>query len=174
MPLPQKSGGGGGTSGAWSEISTATLAVNGLSLTTPTFTALPRLYVLIHSYGFDVADELDAQYNGDAAVNYSQRYSVDFGGSNDVTSVNKIFLSASLSVVYPMFVTMDIMNIATLEKYAICFSFTSQPGAANTCRQRAAWSKWVNTTNQITSIKIFGGAGKNLLAGTNIKVYGAS
>ena len=161
---------GGGATSAWQELKSVELGSSGDSLDTGTFTAKKYLWVQMKRTRSGVVNSR-IQVNGDTGSNYSARYNSNGGTDTTVTSQTSIFSHANTS--NDSFTNYFIINKSDKEKLIIIEEISQAAAGAGNAPDRAeVVAKWVNTSDQITSIQCINTDTGDLTSGTSIKVWG--
>jgi len=113
----------------------------------------------------------DLTFNSDTGNNYAWRQESNGAADSTDTSCNSIEINPSTSTVNN-FYSMEIQNIATAEKNVVWHSSRNVAGAATAPGKVTGRGKWVNTSDQITTITVTAstgnlGAAKLIVLGHN-------
>ena len=159
------------TTNFWEELA----SVEGTGITTldsGTFTAKKYLWVQVF-LAPDATYNPQFEINSDTGNNYSYRFNDNGGADGTSTSQNHLLVGNADDV--PQFSNFFIINNSANEKLFI--GNTTQgnsAGAGNAPTRREIAQKWINTSSQITQIKIKPASGSpNLTSNSIIKVWGA-
>ena len=160
------------TSDYWEELASVELTSAGSELSSGTFTAKKYLWVQVYVKGdSSSAPNLRVQVNGDSGSNYAERQSTN--GASDGTAGSQDHFPTSAGGIIT-FANWFVINNASDEKLFIIHSNAIDgAGGSVVPDRRAIAGKWTNTSNQITSIKIYKTAGGNYQSGSVIKVWGS-
>lgn len=170
ISAPDINFGGAGTGIWWEEIGRVTLSSIG---TTMTISSIPvrkylKLLIFCIASGGNIGSGL--RFNNDSGSNYSLRLSDSGASHGTFASQSGITLDTATNV--NMFCTVDIINVATIEKL-VEFNTTMQGavGAGNLTASRQGWPKWSNTSTAITRIDLVTSSA-NYGVGSEIVVLG--
>lgn len=113
----------------------------------------------------------DLTFNSDTGNNYAWRQESNGAADSTDTSCNSIEINPSTSTVNN-FYSMEIQNTATAEKNVVWHSSRNVAGAATAPGKVTGRGKWVNTSDQITTITVTAstgnlGAAKLIVLGHN-------
>ena len=155
---------------SWERLATVTLGSANSNITTGTITAKKHLHIVAHILKTGSGTEVTMQYNNDTGTNYVRRRSGNGGsdGSAD-TSVNRIDLVGGEA--NPSYIWMDVLNIATMEKYGHCEMARVGTGASTVPDRTENINKWANTSAQITEIDL-NSVSSTFAAGSTMTVWG--
>jgi len=138
--------------GAWTELADVTLSVVGDTLDSGTITANSILSVFIFTTGNNT--ETQFRLNSDAGSNYASRRNND--------GVEATFINQTMSKVNATgggtpteaYMHLYIINNASNEKLILSNQVSvEQTGAGTAPRRGTGWTKWTNTTDQVTSVQ---------------------
>jgi hypothetical protein len=154
----------------WEEIGRTTLGVAGdsISVTIPARKYL-KVIISVTPTGGNII--VSAQFNGDTGSNYSRRAYLNdtMSTTTSTTGVGPGYSAAAIS----MDVVLDIVNIATKEKFITGNStHIGAAGAATAPSNSLFYCKWVNTTDQITTINVVNGSTGDYAIGSEVVVLG--
>lgn len=155
------------------EIDRTTLGSAGNTITVSSLPAYKYLrieYSVVGSGG--TVTTVQVRLNNDSGNNYSRRTSVDGGADATVTSSNVLINATAVNAGDVQHGIIEILNIATNEKMAtttICTEGTTGAGTAPT--SNITFSKWANTTDQVSRVDIIASA-NNFATGSEAIVYG--
>jgi len=172
MPLPQKSSGGGGTSGAWSELGRALLAAPAATLTLNPIAAMNQLWYFIYVPSTSLGGRVTLTFNNDAANNYAFRYLSDGVAGSVINQPNAGSIDQGAST-GTRFVTGWVWNPGAREKMYSEICVDTPTGVASAPHQQFINGHWVNVVNQIVRFDIASSAG-TLAAGSIIIVWGSA
>lgn len=111
------------------------------------------------------------RFNGDTASNYAYRQSIN--GAADTTASAQTFIGLQAATgSFPLYSVVDIVNIATQEKYVSGLSFATVAGAANAPSRGEAAGKWANTSNAITQVDVVNTSTGDYAIGSEVIVLG--
>jgi len=162
------------TNNFWEELDSVELSSANSSLDSNTFTAKKYLWIqlaLIPNSTDSIG--LDMQINSDTGTNYPFRRSTNGGADGTFTAFNE-FTPYPNSGNFPIFVNMFWINNASNEKLGIAHSISANTaGAGNAPERREDALKWVNTSNQITSLQFGTNTAGQFGAGSILKIWGA-
>lgn len=155
----------------WEELQRTTLGSDGDTITVSSIPVRKYLHVRIVILTTGVTN-LKVQFNSDTGSNYSYRVSTDFNTGGTATSNSNLGL-VSTAAAQTKNAYIDIVNVATLEKYPIATTVESGGGgAANAPSTRELFGKWSNNTDAITSITIFNDGAGSFVTGSQAVVLG--
>lgn len=153
---------------AWQKLGSTTLTTTADEVDSGTITANKFIFILGHIVPSGSPDML-MRFNADSGTNYAHRVALDGAGGFTGTSETNAQFGADngdFGISY-------IVNITTEEKLYIGFANDGKAnGAGNAPTRREIVGKWVNTSDQITSIKIRNSTAGDYLTDTNISVLG--
>ena len=153
---------------AWGKSASTTLTTTADEVDSGTITATKFVFVLGHIVASGNPDML-MRFNGDTGTNYAHR--VSLSGGSDLTGTSEP--NAQFGSDNGDFGISYIVNIGTEEKLYIGNAIDGLAnGAGNAPERREIVGKWVNTTDQITSVKIRNSTAGDYLTDTNITVLG--
>ena len=160
------------TTNFWEELASVDLS-GGAASSLDSGTISAKKYLWVQILMEQTADSnYPLRFNSDSGGNYCYRYRTDGGTEflhTSQTGVNLRSTTANL----PVFVNMFILNNSAQEKLIIehdVKGFTA--GAGNAPLRTEQAGKWVDTSEQITSIQLHSGSG-NLATNTIMKVWGS-
>ncbi|MGH3117542.1 MAG: hypothetical protein ACRDQ2_10625, partial [Gaiellales bacterium] len=132
-----------------------------------------HLQIRVRIAGYSGSSIARLRFNGDTGSNYSDKRQDDAGAPVANTTTSGIRLAAaSLSGAHGIMVC-DVINVATRAKSLIGEGHSSSESAAAAPVLHRSAGVWQNTTSQINSVTLnVGSGGGNLLAGTEIVVFG--
>lgn len=161
------------TTDFWEELASVELSSAGSELSSGTFTAKKYLWIQAYVKGDGSSTpNLRVQVNGDTGSNYAERQSSN--GGSDGTGASQDHFPASNGGKFGNFSNMFVINNASNEKLFIVHGVSVDTSGAGTAPvRREIAGKWANTSNQITSIKIYKSTGGNYQSGSVIKVWGS-
>lgn len=158
------------TSSAYIEIGRATLTGSADTITISSFPAKTYLRIVVKiinsgSVGTTVT------FNNDTSTNYASRNSRNGGAETTSTSASSIQVAGNGSS--PLYVVMEVINIAAQEK--IVYGITTEAGtsgAGNVPVRQETSGKWSNTSDQITRVDVNNSSTGDFASGSEIVVYG--
>jgi len=161
------------TASFWEELASVELSSAGSELSSGTFTAKKYLWIQAYVKGDGSSTpNLRVQVNGDTGSNYAERQSSN--GGSDGTGASQDHFPASNGGKFGNFSNMFVINNASNEKLFIVHGVSVDTSGAGTAPvRREIAGKWDNTSDQITSIKIYKSTGGNYQSGSVIKVWGS-
>lgn len=113
------------------------------------------------------------RFNGDVATNYSYARSDEVAAVTTGTSQSGIRMAQTV-ITGPRYFTADVRNVLAQAKVVILEGASGSESAGTAPTINHARGVWGNTSAQITSVTLnSGGGGDNLLAGTEIWVWGS-
>ena len=157
----------------WMQLGRTTLGADGDTITVSSLTA--STYLAFNAFLIDNAAAIQPTitFNGDTGNNYSMRASVN--GGADTTGTSAASINPAISTANRMFWVGTIINVAAQEKILVSqFGHRGGAGAANAPAKAEIIGKWVNTTDQITSITFTNAGAGDFLAGSVVTVYGSN
>ena len=162
----------------WQRLGHAELSSGASTIDTGTFEASTYLQVIIHTVG-GASCKQTVQFNGDSSGSAGSSgkyfYRASYNGGSYSDSVNQIrMMVQGNSTSNDAFGKININNISGREK--VCFSQACEvaSGASNAPQRSIIFSKWTETTGQITSIQVKSDTGNNFGTGSYITVFGVT
>ena len=162
----------------WQRLGHAELSSGASTIDTGTFEASTYLQVIIHTVG-GASCKQTVQFNGDSSGSAGSSgkyfYRASYNGGSYSDSVKQIrMMVQGNSTSNDAFGKININNISGREK--VCFSQACEvaSGASNAPERSIIFSKWIETTGQITSIQVKSDTGNNFGTGSYITVFGAT
>ncbi|MDQ2978974.1 MAG: hypothetical protein M3R62_07120 [Acidobacteriota bacterium] len=123
--------------------------------------------------GYSASATARLRFNGDTGNNYSYARTDDDGGLNTGTAQSGIRV-ADTSITGPRYFTANVRNVSAQGKTVILEGASNSESAATAPTINHVRGVWGNTAAQITSVTLNSGTGGvNLLAGTEIWVWGS-
>ena len=161
------------TTDFWEELASVELSSAGSELSSGTFTAKKYLWIQAYIKGDGSSTpNLRVQVNGDTNDHYAERQSSN--GGSDGTGAGQDHFPAGNGGKFGNFSNMFVVNNASNEKLFIIHGVSVDTSGAGTAPiRREIAGKWDNTSDQITSIKIYKTVGGNYQSGSVIKVWGS-
>lgn len=145
--------------------------------------AMNRLWIQMNVAGYAGSDIASFQFGGtagavDTANNYWSRHLTSVAGgiiwvNTQVVSTNMIRI-AGLPVLTGRTVICDIMNRPEITKSINIRNSTNTNAAATAGTIDVGSGEWINTTQQIISVRMIDQNGTNLAAGSGFVVWGAN
>ncbi len=135
---------------------------------TPTKDNMMFLYHICRPSSGD--QNIRLRFNGDTSDNYSERYSLDFGGSNVQNSQTNIALHSG--VVNENFGVFEFKNIASREQLCLGRVVGSGTDGNSNPSSRTQALKWTNTSNQVNRIELVNTSTGNFEAGSELIILG--
>ena len=157
---------------SWKELDRVTLSSAGDTINTGSFTAKDNLMVLMFLHG-NTAPYAELTFNDSSGNQYAERYSDD--GGSDGTRTNKalIQLGTGGALNRDTYIILNIANLASQEKLVMMKTVEQDSTGANAPERQEVVAKWVNTSDQITSIKVHDTrSGHDFNTGSQIVVLG--
>jgi hypothetical protein len=155
------------TTNFWEELDDSSWS-SGDNWTSGTFSA--KKYLCVQFYTEGAAGSNYFRFNGDSGTNYNNRYSINGGSDSTIASQPESYLGAIDGL---SFHNVFIINNASNEKILIHNRVSrSTVGAGTAVTRSKGTGRWVNTSDQITSITVTTAGGGNFTAG-NMKVWGS-
>jgi hypothetical protein len=137
-----------------------------------TFTAKKYLYVMLSAQGAGGTLSGQMLFNADTGTNYSDRLSLNGAAETTNPSQSSVLITGAATYANLMF-TAEIINIAGLEKMVSGKRWDQgTAGAANLPNRVEFLAKWVNTTDQITTISMTNSGGGDFAIGSELIVRG--
>ena len=160
----------------WQELANVELSSAGDTLDTSTITAKKYLWIQAfipegaghHGYIYFNGDD------GGSNNNYARRGSIN--GGNDITTTDDDEINWSHDTNTAKYLNMFVINISDKEKLCIAEYMDYGSSGAGTAPNRIEWVyKWVNTSAQISSVKLYNNkaSSNDLPIGTRLKVCGS-
>lgn len=159
----------------WEELSRTTLASDGTTINSASFTA--RKYLLIQTRIVAKSANWTSgrlRFNGDTGSNYAYRLSTNNGADSTGTADGIPVDTGSTGIgqhIHELFIA----NVINKEKPLVGFVCDggSGTGAGLIPNRRDIFGKWANSTQQITQVQIFNGAvGSTFEAGSEMLILG--
>ena len=160
----------------WQELANVELSSAGDTLDTSTITAKKYLWIQAfipegaghHGYIYFNGDD------GGSNNNYARRGSIN--GGNDITTTDDDEINWSHDTNTAKYLNMFVINISDKEKLCIAEYMDYGSSGAGTAPNRIEWVyKWVNTSAQISSVKLYNNkaSSNDFPIGTTLKVWGS-
>ena len=160
----------------WQELANIELSSAGDTLDTSTITAKKYLWIQAfipegaghHGYIYFNGDD------GGSNNNYARRGSIN--GGNDITTTDDDEINWSHDTNTAKYLNMFVINISDKEKLCIAEYMDYGSSGAGTAPNRIEWVyKWVNTSAQISSVKLYNNkaSSNDFPIGTTLKVWGS-
>ena len=160
----------------WQELANVELSSAGDTLDTSTITAKKYLWIQAfipegaghHGYIYFNGDD------GGSNNNYARRGSIN--GGNDITTTDDDEINWSHDTNTAKYLNMFVINISDKEKLCIAEYMDYGSSGAGTAPNRIEWVyKWVNTSAQISSVKLYNNkaSSNDFPIGTRLKVWGS-
>ena len=160
----------------WQELANVELSSAGDTLDTSTITAKKYLWIQAfipegaghHGYIYFNGDD------GGSNNNYAWRGSIN--GGNDITTTDDDEINWSHDTNTAKYLNMFVINISDKEKLCIAEYMDYGSSGAGTTPNRIEWVyKWVNTSAQISSVKLYNNkaSSNDFPIGTTLKVWGS-
>ena len=160
----------------WQELADVELSSAGDTLDTSTITAKKYLWIQAfipegaghHGYIYFNGDD------GGSNNNYARRGSIN--GGNDITTTDDDEINWSHDTNTAKYLNMFVINISDKEKLCIAEYMDYGSSGAGTAPNRIEWVyKWVNTSAQISSVKLYNNkaSSNDFPIGTTLKVWGS-
>lgn len=159
----------------WQELASVELSSSATSISSGTISAKKYLWVQVHTTGHSSGENDAFQFNSDTSANYSQRRSSNGSSDSTDTNMSEIELWGTGTATTKL-VNMFVINKSDKEKLCnIELTNSNSSGSGNAPYRAELAAKWVNTSNQITSIQygdLVGGT-VTMDSGTTMKVWGS-
>ena len=160
----------------WQELANVELSSAGDTLDTSTITAKKYLWIQAfipegaghHGYIYFNGDD------GGSNNNYARRGSIN--GGNDITTTDDDEINWSHDTNSAKYLNMFVVNKSDKEKLCIAEYMDYGSSGAGTAPNRIEWVyKWVNTSAQISSVKLYNNkaSSNDFPIGTTLKVWGS-
>lgn len=165
---------GGGDNGGiwWEELGRTTLGVAGDTITV-SVAARKYLQIFYAVQGTGGSTQRTFRFNGDTGNNYAYRYSVNGGADTTGTSASSLIVADTSSSTNVIMGRFDVLNIAANEKVLVGQTVLGEnTGAGNVPSKWESSGKWVNTSNQITSVTLLNAAAGDFAIGSQVVVLG--
>lgn len=155
----------------WEEIGRTTLSSAGDTITVSSIPVRKYLRIIVYTVATGGTTDLRLRFNNDSGSNYAHRESSNGGADTTAVSQTSILVSGTAARTY--LYTVDVLNVATQEKYTSGFRVDTTAGAGNAPNKTEQTAKWANTTDQITRVDILntGGTGDYAI-GSEVVVLG--
>jgi len=152
----------------WEELASVSGAGSSTTLSSGTITA--KKYLWVQVYADTATSACGFQFNNDTGANYARRYNMN--GGSDGTHLSHT--SANISGNSPKaFINCFIINNSANEKLLMCNTvYAPSSGAGDDPERSEDYSKWANTSSQITEIDVI--KGSNWGTNSIIKVWGSN
>jgi hypothetical protein len=152
----------------WEELASVSGAGSSTTLSSGTITA--KKYLWVQVYADTATSACGFQFNNDTGANYARRYNSN--GGTDGTQESHT--SANISGNSPnAFINCFIINNSANEKLLMCNTvYAPASGAGDDPERSDDYSKWANTSSQITEIDVI--KGSNWGTNSIIKVWGSN
>jgi hypothetical protein len=161
-------------SGGWKELARTTLSSGSHTIDVSSIPDKSYYMVLTNVLGFSSAADVYGTFNNDASNNYAIRRSTE--GASESLSVNqpRYLIAWSPNQTTAHFAINKISSISGQEKLMISHdAYQSTAGAGTAPSRTESVSKWVNTSDAITSIKsTAGGSTQQFNSGSEVVVLG--
>lgn len=159
-----------GASGIWwEELGRTTLATAGDTITVSGFATRKYLSVIISVVNSGTVN-LTLKFNNDAGNNYVWRTSTNGAADSSFTSNPSLVFNAGS---YPIYASMDLINIASSEKAFFMESIAyNSAGATNVPGRTILGGKWVNTSAAVTRIDLINIDTGDMAIGSELIVLG--
>lgn len=155
----------------WEEIGRTTLGVAGDTITVDSLAARKYLRILVSTNATGGTTDQVIRFNNDTGSNYHARFSANNAADSTVSST--VAGLQALTGAFPQFTTIDIVNIATLEKLCVASNVSQNTAGANFPSRRESIFKWSNTASSISRVDIINSAGTGDFAiGSEVVVLG--
>lgn len=161
-----------GADGAWFLLGSAILGANASDLTVSGLTAKKYLRIEVRIAGYSANSTARLRFNDDTGANYSFRRQDNNSATSSGTAQSGISV-AQASITGSNFFSADIRNLATQAKTVVLEGMSGSESASVAPTINRVRGVWGNTSSQITSITVNSGGSVNLLAGTEIIVWGS-
>lgn len=126
--------------------------------------------MIIHIVNNGAVDS-SIQFNGDTGNNYAWNISTD-GGTNSKTASTNI-VPGQTSATANQYIVFDITNYASRAKQVLGNVMNDGANAVSTAPvRREVSAKWHNTSNRISSLRLYNSAGGTFASGTEIIILG--
>lgn len=154
----------------WQEIGRTTVASgDSATVSIPGRKYLKIIYVCVGN-GSVINGKI--QFNGDTGNSYANRQSDNGAADGSQVSQPAIFADAGGTTDH-FFGEINVVNIASQAKVAFGMAGgAGTSGAGNAPRRRELSAKWHNTSDQITSVRLFNDGAGDYATGTEIVVLG--
>ncbi|MEK6328830.1 MAG: hypothetical protein AABM66_15100, partial [Actinomycetota bacterium] len=160
---------------SWQKLGEASLSTAASDVTVSGLPPRKHLQIRIRIAGYSSSGIARLRFNGDTGTNYSDKRQDDAAAVVSSTSTNGIRVAAAGTSAARGIIVFDVINEATRAKSAIGQGHsTSEVATIAPILNRSA-GVWANTTSQIDSVTLnVGTGGGNLLAGTEVTVFGSN
>lgn len=157
----------------WEELADVTLGAAADTLSTGTFTARKYLMILVELAATGGTLNARFRFNNDSGSNYTDRVSIN--GAADSTGLSQSSMGIAASVdANDLFFVGHVINSTSKEKLVIGGTQNrGTAGAGNAPNRMEIYSKWANTSVQITRVDVVNTSGTGDYAiGSRIVVLG--
>ena len=156
------------TTNFWEEL--ASVQGDGTSTTLSSGTITAKKYLWVQVYADTATSACGFQFNNDTGANYARRYNMNGGSDGTQESHTSANISGSST---KAFINCFIINNSANEKLLMCNTvYANASGAGNYPERSEDYSKWANTSSQITEIDVI--KGSNWGSNSIIKVWGSN
>jgi hypothetical protein len=158
---------------AWGKAGTTTLDSSGDTISVTPSTSSQHYNILTHTFLTGVSINSKLRFNSDSGSNYASRYVES--GQSDSTATNGSEIVQNTDVAQDQFVVTHVFSVSTEEKLVIAHTVDRGAAGAGTAPGRfEAVGKWVDTSNEITSIQIVNTSSGDFISTTNTSVLGTN
>lgn len=164
-----KRGATGGAIDWWEELGRTTLSGAGDTISVTPVAARKHLRIIISGLQSGSIRPL-VRFNNDSGNNYAYRTSTN--GGADATANTQSAISTIGTGAVDVLVVLDVVNIASKEKYVSGTYINSATGAGNAPSRIEIVGKWVNTSDQITRVDIVNDQAGDFAIGSEVVVLG--
>ena len=161
-------------SGGWKEVARTTLSSGSHTIDVSSIPDKSYYMVLTNVLGFSSAADVYGTFNNDASNNYAIRRSTEGGSESLSVNQPRYLIAWSPNQTTAHFAINNISSISGQEKLIINHdAYQSTAGSGTAPSRTESVSKWVNTSDAITSIKsTAGGTTQQFNSGSEVVVLG--
>jgi hypothetical protein len=161
-------------SGGWKEVARTTLSSGSHTIDVSSIPDKSYYMVLTNVLGFSSAADVYGTFNNDASNNYAIRRSTEGGSESLSVNQPRYLIAWSPNQTTAHFAINKISSISGQEKLIINHdAYQSTAGSGTAPSRTESVSKWVNTSDAITSIKsTAGGSTQQFNSGSEVVVLG--
>ena len=162
------------TQGGWKEVARTTLSSGSHTIDVSSIPDKSYYMVLTNVLGFSSPADVYGTFNNDASNNYAIRRSTEWGSESLSVNQPRYLIAWSPNQTTAHFAINKISSISGQEKLIINHdAYQSTAGSGTAPSRTESVSKWVNTSDAITSIKsTAGGSTQQFNSGSEVVVLG--
>lgn len=162
----------GTTSKVWfEELGRTTLGGSADTISVSSFAARKFLRIIITLIATGGTITHGIRFNSDSGANYSFGRNLD--GAAISTGVSQTSIEPFASKSFPVYTTIDVINITAQEKLLMGQSLCQNTaGAGNVIQTSEIYAKWANTAAQITTATLNNGGTGDFASGSSMVILG--